>query len=607
LLNVYNINFLNRKFEKIFIVEDRNYWTSCFNFCNKETDLVLCVDFALKKQLREENYFVEFLDHLVDSIQLEKLNLEMHYFLNNWYKDKNGQDTLEFKGYNLGDSLLLYIINDITFFCHYFFNIISLKSIQHEKVYLAVKDKTILSCIEYSGLNYSLLSQPIQSINPSYYFPIIKWVNEKIKPTLKFKLKNIFANIFDFYFKLIDSLFNKNIFAVYIQDYYPTFPIIKHLEINSYIQIILPNYKGLKNINKHRRIHYSTKIVSQTIAIQMFEKYKKERFVKWIVDDFLISDYLNLIIEPILSEHLFHTLNQAESTEINMKSFKPKLMIPITNLWTPNRLVMQYCFKNKIPVFTIINGQLNNSYYNDAKDSDYVNCYSISMKENYFENKSNALVLGDPRMDKYADIAPKKINRETPTIIIGTAGYDSIDLNSYLAYEFDFLYDILYCFTKLKTNNNQANIIIKVRANGYVDIYKDFIKEYFSQLNITIEQETPFFELIRIADLYISIFSQTLFEASCFGIPTIYYKKDTQFIHPPFDGKSELITAINLDDLEEKIDLFYNGSNIYDIFLQKSVMEKYIGPLDGRNTERNLTFINSILDNSIQNFKSIQN
>ena len=125
----------------------------------------------------------------------------------------------------------------------------------------------------------------------------------------------------DYYFKLNDSLFKKNNFVVYIQNYYPTDPIIKALEENSSFIIILPNYTRLKNIFKYRRIHYSNNLVSQKIVLEMIEKYKQERSLKWSVDDLIISDYLNEIIESNLSKHLLRILNQAESTEQNMKSF----------------------------------------------------------------------------------------------------------------------------------------------------------------------------------------------------------------------------------------------------------------------------------------------
>lgn len=80
------------------------------------------------------------------------------------------------------------------------------------------------------------------------------------------------------------------------------------------------------------------------------------------------------------------------------------------------------------------------------------------------------------------------------------------------------------------------------------------------------------------------------------GIPALYYKKDTEYFQPPFDGESELTTARGFGELAEAVRDFYEGSPRYDAFLRREVMEKYIGPLDGLNLERNLSFIRRMLD-----------
>jgi hypothetical protein len=82
-----------------------------------------------------------------------------------------------------------------------------------------------------------------------------------------------------------------------------------------------------------------------------------------------------------------------------------------------------------------------------------------------------------------------------------------------------------------------------------------------------------------------------LFEASCLGVPALYYKKDTEIMLPPFDGQSELVIVDNVPDLVKALEDFREGDGRFDAFLRRDVMEKYIGPLDGRNLERNLEYI----------------
>ena len=209
----------------------------------------------------------------------------------------------------------------------------------------------------------------------------------------------------------------------------------------------------------------------------------------------------------------------------------------------------------------------------------------------------NIVCLGDPRMDDYVKGNPtkKSINNIKPTVVIGAGGFNVIDLNSYVAYEFDFLNDIITACKILLERGREMDLIIKVRQNGYIKQYEKFMCEYFRSIPVKLYDDTPMIKILSKADFYISIYSQTLFETSCFGIPVLYYKKDTEVIDPPFDGKSELVTAFSVADIVEKMEKFYNGDTIFDKFKDKEVMEKYIGPLDGNALERNMEFIYSLI------------
>lgn len=573
-------------------MESRDYWKLCEKLCKKSEDLILCIDFGIKHELSSLGYNAFFLDHIESSEILERYNFDMHNYINNWYKNERGEDIFNYKGYNFGDSLSLYIINDVTYFCHYFFNIINLKKISFSNLFIATNETVIFDCLKICNLKYIHLNGHFSKLNNSYFFPIIKWVNQKTQRSLLSKIKNFVAIFFDIFFEFYDHYLNSNKPKIYVQQYYPTDEIIEELISSFNFHVILQNYVRFNDILKLRRVGYRMKSFdSKSIINSFIEKFKVENSYNWYYGDIDLSKHLNSIIEFRLSSNLDFVLNRIDNIENYLPKSNLKLMVSVTNLWVENRLIMQYCFNNKIPVFTIINGLLNLSFYQDAKDSNFVNCYSESIKKNYFQNSPTAHILGDPRMDKYSNLKPKNINRLNPTIIIGAGGYDSIDLNSYVAFEFDFLFDILYSIKKSIHFSKNTNIVIKVRGNGYIEMYKNFVTEYFYDLNVFIVQDVSFFDIIKKADLYISIFSQTIIEAACLGIPTIYYKKDTQFIHPPFDCDSELVTAMTTDDLIQKIDKFYNNDDSFNLFLNKKVLEKYIGPLDGLNKKRNMEFI----------------
>jgi hypothetical protein len=236
------------------------------------------------------------------------------------------------------------------------------------------------------------------------------------------------------------------------------------------------------------------------------------------------------------------------------------------------------------------------NYLDEAHYATYINAYSNSIKENYFRDIGNVYPLGDSRMDMYSLLKSNNIDKEIPIVTIGASGFNSTDLNSYVAVEFDFMYDILKAFSVLKEKGEKFKLIIKVRPNGYEEQYQRFVNEYFKNLEIKLISITPMIEVLKKTDFYISIYSQTLFEASSIGIPVVYYKKDTEITNKPFDNNSELVTILNTDDMIEAFYDFKANHQRYEPFLNPKIMEQYIGFLDGNNLTRNIDFIYKILE-----------
>jgi len=110
-----------------------------------------------------------------------------------------------------------------------------------------------------------------------------------------------------------------------------------------------------------------------------------------------------------------------------------------------------------------------------------------------------------------------------------------------------------------------------------------------------IVDDLPMVTVLEETDFFVTIYSQTLFEASCMGIPVVYHKCDREIMDPPFDGKSELVMTFDVPELEEALTDFLSGSTRFDAFMNKKIMEKYIGPLDGKNLERNMDFVLNLL------------
>jgi hypothetical protein len=144
-------------------------------------------------------------------------------------------------------------------------------------------------------------------------------------------------------------------------------------------------------------------------------------------------------------------------------------------------------------------------------------------------------------MDQYALTPVKKINRINPTIGIGASGFSNIDLNSFLAVEFEFLREVLTAISNFEAEGTTFRVVLKVRPNGYIKQYQHFLEEYFPGVVDLIVDNVPMREVFDESDLFVSIYSQTLFEASCLVIPVIYHKMIK--IGSPFDCQSELVTT----------------------------------------------------------------
>lgn len=588
------LNQFKTNYSTVYIIDDRDYWEVCKKNVNKKKDLILTIDFALSKMMVEMGYSTWVLDSLADSDFLQEKNIEMHFFLDNWHTKAFSEHKLNYSGINIGEVIKLYILDDTTLFCQFFFNLICLKSIKFEKLILCSSYNII--CDILNKLNIPFYSNKNEVINQhnSYIFPISKWIDSRTKNiTIKKKIGIYLKNVFDIFNEVIYQHKGKKV--IYIQDYYPTKSIVEKLICENDYIVMLPDYRIGFSIFRHIRIvpfttNWRPKLLD-CIALN-----SEDDIIPWISLDHELHKYLMPYINKVLLNKIGEVRILIDKIINRLEKYELVLSVPVTDYWPENNIVIQYSRAKSIPVFMIANGLLLLPHENDGKKADYINCYSEIIRKEYLNGADNGVVLGDPRMDQYANRIAKKINRKDPTITIGAAGYNNIDLNSNLSFEFDFLFDILKSIKYLIKNGYSLKVILKLRTNSYNSTYKNFCKEYFPEINMVVETNKLFSEVLISTDLYISFYSQTLFEASVLGIPTIYYKKDRQFLNSPFNNDCELCTASNLSQLKELLIKFYDNDDIYNNFMDKSVLCKYIGPLDGKNHNRNIDFIKKLTD-----------
>jgi len=593
------------KFRNIYIIEDRACWTSCPVELDKNQDLVLTYDFGLCNEIKEQGGDALFLDHIVEQEIMQKNNFIINDFLGQWYLDNEGKDLFIFQGVPFGASFKLDIWNDFTFQLRLRICLEHMtQQLDFNEIYLLEREPIIKAVLQMLGVSYQDIECPSHR-DEGYYFPIFRYMHENTRSfSLRSKVKDIFMLFQGSILPKLDGLlvWKKRKPKIFIQEYHPTRKILQILRDSGEVQVVVERISATSGYSKY----YKEWAIPMRGRAKDFEAkahdmllgYQGSRSKRLVLDNGSdVSEWIYNIIDQKIKAELPNQLRLLHSIIQYTKSVHIDLQVLIANIGRVPSLLDAVLKKQGVPSYLIINGLLGPEYSDESKYATMINGYSTSIQTHYFKGQKNVVCLGDPRMDEYVPLQLKQTDSiEVPTITIGASGFNPVDLNSYVAVEFDFLHDVLKVLQQLITKGYQAKIIIKVRPNGYQEQYERFVQEYYPTLVERIVSTTPMKEVLEQTDFYISIYSQTLFEASCLGVPVVYYKKDNEVMDTPFDEKSELITANNKDALMTTIVRFYNAHELFQNFLEKTVMEKYIGPLDGRNTERNIAQIYKMLN-----------
>ncbi len=591
-------------FRHVFLVRNRTYWKACPFPYDAKSDLVLTCDFALLHMIQEAGGRAYYVDHAISSEILERYNYKTYEFLATWYCNACGEDIFRFRGIDAGSAFRMEIINDVTYYIRMFANIHELlKGMEYKKFYVGTDDSILIDIIDFLGIAAAKWSCDRAQKYHEYQFPIFRFMHESLHPSrFRYKIKVLVLRILD----TIRNLFQRfrrpkeTDRHVYVHRYHPTERILSELKKTRDVRVVREDFNSFMDI--FREVHLPVFASSggdfyRSKADEILERFKKEKCVTFFVDDIDIADRLCEIIVRRITPLLPTSLRTIDAIIRFFTERRLSLMVTIASIGLTNRLMQNYCKTKNIPIYLIINGFLGNAFSDESRDATWINSYGPSIKKEYFKEQANVICLGDPRMDQYA--TSRKKDRATPSgspvIGIGASGFSNMDLNCYLAIEFEFLNDIMKACKRLINGGWGMDIILKIRPNGYIDQYRDFLDEYYPDMPVTLVDNVPIVSVYEKVDFLISFYSQTLFEASCLGIPVLYYKNDTQYLDPPFDGKSELVTAFTVDDLAQKMETFFKGDTMFDAFKDKRVLEKYMGPLDGENSRRNMDFIYSLI------------
>lgn len=594
-------------FRNVLIVESRAGWSAIRPDFDPAQDLVLTYDFALRKQVEESGGTARYVDHLCEQAFMQENNFLMYRFFRDWHLDDDGRDIFCHRGVDFGFSFRIEIWNDFTFYVRSRLCLERLREFACQRIYLDSGLPLLREVLDDMELAFAVLerSDSITGTPAKYFFPIHRWISERLRNRLpRHVLRDLVVTLQGVamsWFDRVTHCFGRGA-GVFVQEYHPTRQLLQWLRQHPGIRVSQAHFSaapGLMKFLRERPIPvFGSLKKRQAPAARLMEAFRRRRSARLILSNGVdITDAVNRTIERKIVEILPESLRALDCVIHYLDRHPLRLVILIANLGQVAMLVDCVAKSKKVPSYMIINGMLGNDYLDEAKYATVINAYSTSIRDNYFRGMDNIVCLGDPRMDAYADVPAKTIDRALPTIAIGASGFSNIDLNSFLAVEFEFLHDVLVAIRSLSSSARRFRVVLKVRSNGYRDLYREFTEEYFPGMVDLIVDDVPMRTVLENSDLFISIYSQTLFEASCLGIPVIYHKCDREIIDPPFDGQSELVTTQDAASLEEALLDFLAGSPRFDAFLDKNIMEKYIGPLEGKNLQRNFEFVLELLEN----------
>lgn len=596
----------------IYIVDDLETWNQIEHDFHIDTDLVATFDFGLQNLISNFGGKSVFIDSICDVAFLQENNYVIRNFLREWTKSESQTDLFSHRDIDFGPALKIEIWSEIVYLIRIWLSVKELIKFPSNSIVVATQSQLLIDVLKHLNIDFRIL--PYGEASTSFfYFPMHHWLKEKLsvvasKPQIFQMLLNLRDQTFFLLDRITDRLFPRKL--VFVHEYHPTYDLIKALLKDPLYNVCIGDIsreRGLfSTLLKDRPIPRTrTKSSHVQSAKQIYTKYLfGRRAVLTCSDGSNPTTLVNSIIENKVKLILPEYIRDIESTLGYWAKRQVSIVVLISNIGKMSSIVHAIAKSRNVPTFLIINGLLEGQISDESRDATVINCYGESIREHYFSDAPNSICLGDPRMDDAVRSAELiHCNNITSSqfedeflISIGASGFNSIDLNSYSAVEFCFLYEVLSAVERTKIiKSSTIKINLKIRPNGYRHQYEKFIAKYFPKLSISIFDKGPMASVFKGSKIYISTYSQTLFEASVFGIPVVYHQTDTEIHDPPFDGSGKLVITKNIDQLAECIDKTVLDSTIFNGFISRTEMENYIGPLDGKCLERNLDFLKSMI------------
>jgi hypothetical protein len=601
------VTVLKKSYRKIFYIPSKDHLIQVQSQINFTDDLILTFDFSVKNLVALSGGVCEYIDKLVPAKEMHQNNFLLQEFIEKWNFDHNQQDLFVHQDVDFGKSFQIEFVSElfsVMRLAEGFSRLVNEKQ-QQGQLILVNPEKIITDVLEDLKIHFTSQILDTPKINESYYFDVNIYMNHSLnRKSIKHKVLLFFKKAQAILIQFLKSKKDNKKKMIYVQLYYPTYGIFELIRKLPGIQTLLApglNYGNWQDILKQRSIPmYRVKKSQLRFARDIMNNYYSSRCAALILGGNLnVTSCAYRTIDKYVEKRIGEAIGIVDNIQRFLKVQSIDLLILVTNYGFFDSILTSVAKNHDIPSYMIINGMLVSKYGNDSKNATLINSYGARMANDYFKGCKNVVCLGDPRMDKYALRSSKttSINESDTFVIgIGTAGLNNTDLVSYSAFEFDFMYECLSAIQSLQISGKIVEIRLRVRTNGVVNKYQCFVEEYFPDLNIIFCQDDTLLDYFAKLNLYISFYSQTLLEASAMGIPVIYFKFDEEDLYPPFDSKSELVTAESRTKLFKLMKDFNSDVKIYHNFMDPAILERYIGFIDGGNLQRNIEVIEGMLE-----------
>ena len=301
-----------------------------------------------------------------------------------------------------------------------------------------------------------------------------------------------------------------------------------------------------------------------------------------------------LKIAPMAFKQLIDNINVFESF---IKKNDIKSFLSCSDGPWKTRLIVKLCQKYKIDNMVIMNGWLGDEFQQEAKLATTTLCYGESYLKNYFKNKKDVRVTGNPLFDKAYE-KRKFANPKFPPrrIMIGSFTFSPADINCHYYDNEKCLLDILDVLKRFKNDQNlKYEIVLKLHPADCLEFYQWFLKENgYSEIKII--SHGNFQKSISRFDLLIINYSTAIFETALMGIPVIFYHPNNQMLFEPFNGFKPLPTAFNKYELEDILKKVFHDRDYAYSFTNLEVLRPFTGTMDGKSGDRILGIITSNLN-----------